>query len=346
MNSLILNRKSQLPEDGWHQIEVPGDHVNHEAKVIQVIDAKAVASIVNRFAQEAAAPNFSGVLVDRDHFSLDADHSTEALGWAMEVRDNGGVPEARVSWTAQGRPLVESKPDQPPAFKFFSTVYDTAECEKLGTRKVGDKTYQIVRPLRLDRLALTNDPNNKGAKPISNRQTAATAERSESKPTMKAVLKVLGLADDASEESAVAALQKIQNRASLAETLTTERDGLLAAQVEADLEKYKSVIKNRDAFKKQLLANRAATIELLEGLQTAEVDTTTQRITNRAGAATPAERDAEGKKKEEKAAEGALAQKIANRAHEIVKQKSTGRRPYSFNAAFSEARTEIEGAAK
>lgn len=348
MNSLILNRANRLPEDGWHQIEVPGEHINHKAKVIQVIDAKAVDSIVNRFTQEAAkaGDDFAGMLVDRDHFSFQEDQTTEAMGWATAVRNQNGVPEAKVSWTGQGRPLIESKPDQAPTFKFFSTVYDPADCEKIGTRKIGKDTYTVLRPLRLDRLALTNDPNNKGAKPISNRQTAATAERSESKPTMKALLKTLGLAEDASEESAVAALQKIQNRASQVETLITERDGLLAAQVEADLEKYKPVIKNRDAFKKQLLANRAGTIELLEGLQTAETDNSRERITNRAAAGTPADRTAATKESEKKAADASIGQKIQNRAHAIQKEKTIGKRPYSFAAAFNEARMEIEGAAK
>ncbi len=347
MNTPILNRAAQLPADGWYEIETSGEHLNPQAGVVQLLDGQAFDSIVNRFKAEAAQPNFGGLLIDRDHFSLDPDQTSESFGWLMEMRNRDGHLEGRPDWTDVGKPAIEGK-----RFKFFSTVYDPADVEKIGERKIKNHSYPLVRPLRLDRLALTNDPNNKGAKPISNRQTAATAERSESKPTMKSVLKLLGLAEDASEESAVAALQKIQNRASQVETLTTEkaalvteRDSLLGAQVEADLEKYKAVIKNRDAVKKQLLANRAGTIEFLEALHEAPAEAARERITNRATAAAPGSKEAE-KEAAKKADDASKAQRITNRAHEIVRQKTTGKRAYSFTAAFNEAETEIAGAAK
>ena len=260
----------------------------------------------------------------------------------MDLRNRDGHLEAQVDWTATGKPLVEGK-----VFKFFSTVYNPEDLQRIGERKIKNRALPLVRPMRLDRLALTNDPNNKGGKPISNRQPAATAERSEaSEPTMKSVLKLLGLADDASEESAVAALQKIQNRADLVSALQTERDQLVALQVEGDLEKYKAVIKNRDAAKKQLLANRASAIEFLEALQAPVVEDPAKKpITNRAAAQTPGQGTDE-KAAKEKSAEASTAQRIQNRAQQIQKEKSTGRRPYSFNAAFNEARIEIEGAAK
>lgn len=340
MNAPIFNRAAQLPADGWYEIEVPGEHVNAAAGVVQALDGPAYDSIVNRFSQEKAQPNFAGLLIDRDHFSTDTEKPSDALGWAMDLRNRDGHLEAQVDWTATGKPLVEGK-----VFKFFSTVYNPEDLQRIGERKVKNRALPLVRPLRLDRLALTNDPNNKGGKPISNRQPAATAERSEaSEPTMKSVLKLLGLADDASEESAVAALQKIQNRAGQADALQAERNQLLELQIDADLEKYKAVIKNRDAVKKQLLANRASAIEFLEALQApAEVvDTTKKPITNRGEAKTPGQATDE----QAKVAADANAQRIQNRAHEIQKAKSSGRRPYSFSAAFNEARLEIAGAGK
>lgn len=287
MNPSILNRDSKLPEDGWYQFEVPGEHVNERARVIQVIDAKAVDSIINRFTAEAKTQNFGGLLVDRDHFSLDDTKPTEALGWDLEMRNRAGIPEARIEWTAVGRPLVEGK-----VYKYFSSVYEPRDVERIGERIVNGRTYQVVRPLRLDRLALTNDPNNKGGKPISNRQPADAdpAEKQETKTPMKKLLAALGLAEDASEDSAVAALAQIKNRADSVAALQKERDELVAAQVEADLEKYKGVIKNREAVKKALLANRASALEFLEALNTPaeEKRPDAQRITNRSAAKTPA----------------------------------------------------------
>lgn len=285
-NAPILNRAGQLPADGWYQIETPGEHFNRAAGVVQLLDGAAFDSIVNRFAVEAAKPNFAGLLIDQDHFSLDPSKSSESFGWLLEVRNRDGQLEGRIDWTDIGQPAVAQK-----RFKFFSTVYEPAHVEKVGTRKIRNRDYPLVRPLALDRLALTNDPNNKGGKPISNRNgnPAAADDENQDTPTMKSLLKKLGLAEDASEESAVAALQTILNRASQVETLTAERDALLGSQVEADLTQYAPVIKNRDAVKKQLLANRAGTLELLAALQAAKPEEKSPaQITNRASAQAPA----------------------------------------------------------
>ena len=50
MHCLILNRAASLPADGFYQVEVPGEHVNHAARIVQVIDAKAVESIISGHA--------------------------------------------------------------------------------------------------------------------------------------------------------------------------------------------------------------------------------------------------------------------------------------------------------
>ncbi len=170
MSITILNRANQLPDDGWFPFEAPGEHINHAARVIQVIDNKAVSSIVSTFNADARSANFAGIPVDKDHLGKDADKPSEALGWVMALRDQNGTPEARIDWTSLGKPLVTSAPGVPPAYKFFSTEYDPSECEKIGTRVIGKKTYDVVRPLRLAGLSLTNQPNNKGQRPISNRQ--------------------------------------------------------------------------------------------------------------------------------------------------------------------------------
>lgn len=343
MNALILNRATgRLPDDGWYQIEVPGEHINHESRVVEVIDDKALASILNRFSVRAAQPNFGGVLVDKDHFSLDTEKPSEAMGWALELRNRSGIPEARVDWTALGRPLIEAKPGQPPAYKYFSTVYDPETgVEKIGTRIVSGQRYTVVRPIELDRLALTNDPNNKGGKPISNRN-GTSAGAAENQPivstTMKSVLTELGLAEGTSEESAVVAVKALKNRAAQGDALKAERDALLTAQVETDLEKYKGVIKNRDVVKKQLLANRAGALEFLDALQE-QAATPAEKpapITNRAGAKAPATPPT-GDAAAHEAAE-ARAAKISNRARAI---RSTNPAT-SLTDAYATAAAEID----
>jgi phage I-like protein len=339
MNAPILNRAANLPTDGWYEIETPGEHLNAASGVVQLLDATAYDAIVNRFKQESAAPNFAGLLIDRDHFSLDPSQTSESFGWLMELRNRDGHLEGRIDWSDSGEQAVKGR-----RFKFFSTVYDPADVEKVGARKIKNRDYPLVRPLRLDRLALTNDPNNKGGKPISNRNgSPADADENQNPPTMKNIMKLLGLADDASEASAVEAIQKIQNRATKAETdfgaLKTEHTALLEAQVESDLEKYKNRFKpeNREKLKKQLIANRASTIETLESLD-APVSAD-KRITNRATATPPTgERLTPGGEGE--STDEGIAKKITNRCNEL--QGQNGKR--SFDSCWNQAQQEIYAA--
>jgi phage I-like protein len=337
----ILNRTFQLPADDWYEIEVQGEHYNADSKVVQIIDGRAIDAIVNRFKEESATPDFAGILIDRDHFSLDTDKPSKAAGWVMGLRNRDGRLEAQIRWSKSGREEVEGGD-----YRFFSTVYPTpSECEDAGTRTVKNRNVRAIRPLRLDRLAITNDPNNKGQKPISNRQPATPAARSENQPTtiiMKTLLKKLGLADDASEDSAVTALDKIINRATTAEserdTIKGERDELLGAQVEADLDKHAAVIVNRDEVKKQLIANRKGTLALLESIKPADGKKTEAAapITNRQTAKTPAT-DAGADDAEKAKAAKARGAKIANRAAEL---RATNPR-LSRSQAFKKAEAEI-----
>ena len=331
MNRPILNRDSRLPDDGWYEIEVPGEHYNAEANVVQVLDASAFESIVNRFKADAAKENFAGLLVDRDHFSTDSDKPTEALGWMQDIRNRDGHLEGKIDWTGVGKPLVEGK-----AYKFFSTVYDRDDVQPAGSREIKNRKTAAVRPLRLDRLALTNDPNNKGGRPISNRKGNPADAAEKPTTTMKSLLKELGLEEGASEESAVAALQAIKNRAGQADAFKTERDALLATQVEADLTKFAPVIKNREAVKKALLANRASALEFLEAMQPPAEPAGQHRITNRAAAKAPATDAGSDPTVEASAKEGVRAAKIVNRALVIQREQKI---PYQ--SAFAKAAEEI-----
>ena len=163
----LLNRDFQRPADGWYALEVPGEHPNRAANVIQVIDEAAVASIVRRFNQEAEhyeAHNgtaYPGMLIDIEHFKHDTARETRAYGWLMRLQNREGVPYGQIRWTAVGQQAVDGG-----EYRFFSTEYDPKDLVVLnGTRP------SRVRPLRLDGLTLTNEPNNRGGKPITNRAT-------------------------------------------------------------------------------------------------------------------------------------------------------------------------------
>lgn len=337
MNTLILNRAGQLPADDWYQIEVTGEHYNAAAGLVQVIDAQALESIANRFAEAAKSPNFAGLLIDQDHFSLDPEKSTEAYGWLREVRNRDGQLEGRIEWTDLGRPAVQSG-----RYKFFSTVYSPAQLEKIGERPVRNGALRpAVRPLALDRLAVTNDPNNKGGKPISNRDpgTPSDAGKPDTQPTMNKLKEILGLPAEATEDQIIAAVQALKTGAAelpaLKNRLATaegELKTLHEAQIEADLDAHKDVITNREDVKAVLVLNRTAGLAMLAGLKLGAAVEAAKPITNRATAKTPAE--LEGEKTEK--ADSARAAKIRNRAAEIERTEKI-----PFKRAYAKAEREF-----
>jgi phage I-like protein len=241
MNTPILNRAFEHPADSWYQIEVPGEHVNAQSGVVQVIDAQAVTSIVNRFNQEADAYEtkhgmpYPGMLIDHEHFKHDPKKESIAYGWLMRLDNRNNKPFGQIRWTNTGKPAIDGGD-----YRFFSSEYDPKDLQVLNRSA---KTAR-VRPLRLDGLTLTNDPNNKGGAPITNRNTLADSSESavnqqqqnQRKDTMKSVATKLGLSAEANEDSILAEVTKLQNRVTTLEPLSEENTKLKnrVAQIDAD----------------------------------------------------------------------------------------------------------------
>jgi hypothetical protein len=143
-------------------IEPKGTHPNRTAGLLQVIDDKACSTIVNCFNQDAAAGKLSHgreMLIDHEHFRHDPDKETRAYGWLTRLHNRDDGIYGQVRWSGTGQQAVDAGD-----YRFFSTEYDPKDLEVLN-----DATPRSVRPLRLDGLTLTNDPNNKGGRPITNR---------------------------------------------------------------------------------------------------------------------------------------------------------------------------------
>ena len=288
MNAKILNRnQSTPPADGWYQIEVCGEHPAGKDRV-QVIDQKALDSIVNRFRAEAAAAgdDFAGMLVDEDHLSHDLDKSTAALAWLKELDIRNGELYGKLELTDLGEAAVAGK-----RFKFFSTEYPADALEDAGPGK--------VRPMRLGGLAMTNRPNNRGGRPIVNRgeqspdllkqelqqgTKESPADGGATKKTnMKTIAEKLGLPAEATEEQILAKIGEMQSK--LDEAKTKEMD----AEAEVILNRNAGRIPEgkRDDWKKAILANRADAEVLLAGLPERAAPQAPERIHNRATAKTP-----------------------------------------------------------
>ncbi|HRQ89187.1 MAG TPA: phage protease [Bacteroidia bacterium] len=323
MNPRILNRESIAPRAStWQQIEVAGEHpaMLGDRRLTQVIDAEAMEAIAADFRAEAADPYFDGLLVDADHLSHDGEQRTEAYAWLMNVEVREGQLWGRLEWTDLGSAAVAGR-----RYKYFSTEYDAGDLEDLGGGR--------VRPRRLAGLALTNRPNNKGGRPITNRRAEAgqsnTNPTQEDKPTMKNIATKLGLPEDAGEEDILAAIGELQT--------DIENVRQKEAEIEADeiLNRHAKRIPEgqREAWRDALLANREGAEKLILTLPEAkEAGPPAKSITNRATAKTP-EGGVGGTARI--GDDAARAAKIRNRAAEIQKVEGL-----PFAAAFVRAEAE------
>jgi len=305
----LLNREFQLPQDGFYQIVPKGDFA-HSTGVLQVIDDAACGAMLNRFQREAASPNFAGLLLDYDHFSHDTDKSSEAAGWILRLDNRADGIYGLIRWAGAGEEKVKSG-----AYRFISPVWNREDCESLGDRR--------VRPLRLANAALTNDPNMKGIKPLTNR--AGEPGGKESTMDYKSeLLAMLGLPADATDEQITAAKaaktgelenacrerDAMKNRAATAEGKIKEFETkALEAQVEKDLDEHKDVISNRDEVKGQLMTNRDGTLKTLRALKRPVAAPAPAALRNRDGQVPPADPDA--------------AQRLENRASYIEELRTT-----------------------
>lgn len=322
MNCSILLNREQPPTDGWYQIEVTGEHSAGKTRDgkprRQVIDDAALQSIVDRFQAEKAAAGeaWGGMLVDLDHHSHDLDKTTEAQAWLQDVEIRDGQLYGRLDLTDLGEASIRNK-----RVKWFSTEYDPADLEELGEGR--------VRPLRLAGLALTNRPNNRGGRPISNRygeDPAADGTKNNTTPKMKAIAEKLGLSAEATEADVLAKIDDLMKQ-------------VAGAEVEAVMNRHAARIPadKRDDVKAELLKNRASGLEMILGFPAPEVKPQ-ERIHNRAATTTPD--PVEGK--ENKGGEGDAkadaqnAAAIRNRAHAIVSAERI-----SFADAFARARAEL-----
>ncbi len=151
------------PADGWVQILAVGDHPNAEAGIVQHVDDESLNSIVADFKSQASADNWPGMLVDFDHFSHSKDHPTGAAAWIDSLEKRDGELWAHWRLTDTGEKAVNGGD-----YRLTSSV--------LGgfVQYDGAPSTKHLRPTKLLRVGLTNDPNIKGMAPVSNRADGTT----------------------------------------------------------------------------------------------------------------------------------------------------------------------------
>jgi phage I-like protein len=315
--------------DGWFHI-APHGTFPHPNGAQQVIDAEACETMARTFAEEARQPNFPGLLVDFDHFSHDPAKPSAAAGWVQGLESRADGLYAQVRWSDLGHAAVTGG-----RYRLVSPVWNRAECDS-WTAKAGPEGQEAahLRPRRLARVALTNDPNLPGLAPLTNRSEERRAPHAEVPPRLEAlaagtrnrVLDALKLPATATDAEMLEALRaQAAELASLRNRCATFHE----AQADAELEAFADVITNRAAIRAQLLANREGTLAVLQALRRPEPfaplhDPRARRphlqLLSPLGAAE---------------AEPGAARRIANRARELQSQLKIG-----HHAAFRMAEGE------
>ena len=224
-----------------------------------VFDEAAAKAVMDAFKAAAKNPEWPGVLVDEEHYSLDSSKSSAAMAWAKDIRqENDGSIWTRWEFTPKGRELWESKTllNRSPAFA----------CARNG------KEY---RPVELKSIGMTNTPH---FSKLSTLAAARAAEVNNNKGEihMKKLMAELGLAEDASEDAAVAACKALKDQASAA---TKAKDEALAEcrkmKCDAFIEANKAKIADEAACRAAYMANPENAEKLIAACKAPEAKTQT-----------------------------------------------------------------------
>lgn len=316
MNTPIYNRENAVPADGWYQIEVTGEHAVGDGRR-QVIDEAGLLAIVNRFKLESAAENFAGLLVDADHLSHDLENDTAALAWLKDLDIRNGQLHGLLDLTDLGEAAVKGR-----RYKWFSTEYAAADLENLGDGR--------VRPTRLSGLAFTNRPNNRGAKPISNRDGTpppgeTTPNNETNTNTMKTIAEKLGLSAEATEADILNRITTLQSEVSTMKKQDAE------SKADAVMNRLGARVPEavRPQWREQLITNREATEKLMEASFPEKKDE--ERIFNRQSATAEV---SQSDMKNKATAQQAFVTSVRNREKcnfETAWQIAKGEKPELFN---------------
>jgi phage I-like protein len=317
----LLNKLEAPANFRWMHVCPFGEHVWNSAdgkeRIVQVIDTTACQAMAQ--AYPLSIPNSR---IDIDHESMEADKRTAAVGWGRkaEVRDDGLWVE--VEWNPDGHELIANK-----VYRFNSPCFP-----RDGLVDLGNGRFRVTK---LGVIALTNDPNLRGQKPLTNRRaTAANPNNNTHTMDYKAkMLELLGLPPEATDDQIATALAGMKGEKEAMMNRQTELQDMLANR---DLDEHGIT----DAEQRKLLApslankaTRPAALALLaKSKPAAEVR---PPIHNRA--ANPQTPEALKNSADDKAASEKRATWIGNRARALA---ADGKRKHTD--CFTQAESEYE----
>ena len=270
------------------------EHGKPVKDAVVVFDEESVRKTVEAFRAEMQNAEWPGVLVDREHFSLDLDKPSDAMAWAKDIRiAEDGAIWTRWEFTPKGRELYETK-----------TLINRSPVLRLERREGGK-----FSPCYLESIGMTNTPHFKELSPLAAAKAAAEDNHQKGTTDMDPeILAALGLAEGAQKEDVLAAIKvlKDQEAAAVAKATDAEKKaeeaetacrGLKAdAFISANKDKIVDVAKFREAYLKDPQGTETAFGLFRFGGQTASKPPTTRIVARDAQPPkTPAAGAAEGK---------------------------------------------------
>lgn len=164
--SILHNRGAELGDGHWIHIVPKGELPNGAAGIVQVLDDKALDSILaNLKSDENRLGNrWPGLYGGKEHWIYEADQDSGALAWFTKFeKRNDGIWASADGLTGSGRDAIRNK-----EYKFTSFSADRDDLEPLGGNR--------YRVLKIDTVGFTNAANGKELlTPINNRSLAAVA---------------------------------------------------------------------------------------------------------------------------------------------------------------------------
>lgn len=297
--------------------EHPWTSADGSESIIQVIDTVGSQAMAASYPLDGPSAR-----IDIDHLSMDPQNTTEASGWGKfaEVRDDGLWVKAEP--TSHGRPLINGK-----VYRFTSPCFP-----RDGLVDLGNGRFRVTK---LGVIALTNDPNLRGQKPLTNRRTQA-ANPNNNTHTMdyKAkMLELLGLPPEATDDQIATALAGMKGEKEAMMNRQTELQDMLANR---DLDEHGITDAEQRKLLAPSLANKATRPAALALLAKSKPATEVRPpIHNRA--ANPQTPEALKNSADEKAASEKRATWIGNRARALA---ADGKRKHTD--CFTQAESEYE----
>jgi hypothetical protein len=240
--------------------EYPDKQIIYDGKEIAgviVVDKQANDSCISKFKERAekAGDAWRGLLVDREHFSMMMDKNSDSMAWAKEIREDPEGLWTRWEFTEPGKKLYDGN-----VLVSRSPVMDLQPLGKVVTDRPPKAGQNRFRPVEIISIAMTNTPQFETLSTFAAARAAETQPNNNGDKTMIQLLALLGLAETATEEEAIAAVQVLIDAAKAAEVETEAAQAeVVARRCDAFIAANKGSISDVAKFKENYLAAPDAT---------------------------------------------------------------------------------------